>query len=308
MINRILIRIKVLQIVYSHYQNDNKDLKAAETELQFSLRKSYDLYHYLLLLIVELTTQQKQNIATRKAKFRPSYEEMNPNERFINNRFAAQVQSNQFLQKYITEQGISWSIDTDFIKSTLETVLNSPLYADYINNPVDNYEVDKEFWKNVFKKLICNNDDINEYLEDKSIYWNDDIEIVETFALKTIKRFQEEAGATQELLPMYKDKEDLQFATKLFRQTLLKSTELRERINKHLKNWETERIANMDLVILQVALAEIMNFPSIPVNVTLNEYIDNAKCYSTPKSGNFINGVLDSIIKELKSDNLLLKN
>ena len=308
MINRILIRIKVLQIVYSHYQNDNKDLKAAETELQFSLRKSYDLYHYLLLLIVELTTQQKQNIATRKAKFRPSYEEMNPNERFINNRFAAQVQSNQSLQKYITEQGISWSIDTDFIKSTLETVLTSPLYADYISNPVDNYEVDKEFWKNVFKKLICNNDNINEYLEDKSIYWNDDIEIVETFTLKTIKRFQEEAGATQELLPMYKDKEDLQFATKLFRQTLLKSTELRERINKHLKNWETERIANMDLVILQVALAEIMNFPSIPVNVTLNEYIDNAKCYSTPKSGNFINGVLDSIIKELKSENLLLKN
>lgn len=308
MINRILIRIKVLQIVYSHYQNDNKDLKAAETELQFSLRKSYDLYHYLLLLIVELTTQQKQNIATRKAKFRPSYEEMNPNERFINNRFATQVQSNQSLQKYVAEQGISWSNDTDFIKSTLETVLNSPLYADYINNPVDNYEVDKEFWKNTFKKLICNNDDIYEYLEDKSIYWNDDIEIVETFVLKSIKRFQEEAGATQELLPMYKDKEDLLFATKLFRQTLLKSTELRERINKHLKNWETERIANMDLVILQVALAEIMTFPSIPVNVTLNEYIDNAKCYSTPKSGNFVNGVLDSIIKELKSENLLLKN
>jgi N utilization substance protein B len=308
MINRILIRIKVLQIVYSHYQNDNKDLKAAETELQFSLRKSYDLYHYLLLLIVELTTQQKQKLATRKAKFRPSFEELNPNERFVNNKFAAQIQSNQSLQKYVSEQGVSWSNDIDFVKSTLETILSSQIYTDYINNPVDSYDIDKEFWKNVFKKLICNNDDINEYLEDKSIYWNDDIEIVETFVLKSIKRFEEAAGDTQELLPMFKDKEDLQFAIQLFRQTLLKSSEHRERINRHLKNWETERIANMDLVILQVALAEIMTFPSIPVNVTLNEYIDNAKCYSTPKSGNFINGVLDSIIKELKSENLLLKN
>ena len=308
MINRILIRIKVLQVVYSHYQNDNKDLKAAETELQFSLRKSYDLYHYLLLLIVELTTQQKQKIELRKAKLRPTLEDLKPNERFINNRFAAQILQNSSLQKYATEQGVSWSNDIDFVKRTLETVLSSTIYTDYINNPEDSYAVDKEFWKNVFKKLICNNDDVYEFLEDKSIYWNDDIEIVETFVLKSIKRFEEEAGEKQALLPMYKDEEDAQFAIKLFRQTLLKSTELRERINNHIKNWETERIANMDLIIMQVALAEILTLPSIPVNVTLNEYIDNAKCYSTPKSGNFINGILDSIIKELKSENLLLKN
>lgn len=308
MINRILIRIKVLQIVYSHYQNDNKDLKAAETELQFSLRKSYDLYHYLLLLIVELTTQQKQKIELRKAKFRPSQDDLNPNEKFINNRFAAQLLQNSSLQKYVTEQGLSWSNDIDFVKLTLESILSSTIYTDYINNPEDSYAVDQEFWKNVFKKVICNNENVYEYLEDKSIYWNDDIEIVETFVLKSIKRFDETAGGKQELLPMYKDNEDAQFAIKLFRQTLLKSAELRERINKHIKNWETERIANMDLVIMQVALAEILTFPSIPVNVTLNEYIDNAKCYSTPKSGNFINGILDSIIKELKSENLLLKN
>ena len=147
-----------------------------------------------------------------------------------------------------------------------------------------------------------------EYLEDKSIYWNDDIEIVETFALKTIKKFEEKKGSKQALLPMFKDLEDKAFAIKLFRQSLLKGKEYRERIDKHMKNWETERIANMDLIIMQVALAEILSFPTIPINVTLNEYIDAAKYYSTPKSGTFINGILDSIVNELKKEKLLLKD
>lgn len=308
MINRILIRIKVLQIVYSFYQNGNKDLKAAENELLFSLKKSYDLYHFLLLLIVELTYQQKRNLEFRKSKYFPTHEELHPNKRLVDNRFAALIEKNEALQKYITEEGISWSMDSDFIKSTLEMILASDLYTEYLDNPEDSFDVDKEFWRNVFKKLIYNNIEIEEYLEDKSIYWNDDIEIIETFVLKTIKKLEEKEGAKQALLPMFKDLEDHSFAIKLFRQTLLNGVDYRERINKHLKNWETERIANMDLIIMQVALAEILTFPSIPINVTLNEYIDSAKCYSTPKSGNFINGILDSVIKELKSEKLLFKD
>lgn len=308
MINRILIRIKVLQIVYSYYQNGNGDLKVAENELLFSLQKSYDLYHYLLLLIVDVTHLQCRILETRKCKYMPTEAELNPNTRFIDNRFAAQLADNAALQKYLSEQGLSWSNDEEFVKSVLDLILSSDLYAAYLENPDDSYDTDKEFWRAVFKKLICGNEMIEDYLEDKSIYWNDDIEIVETFALKTIKQFEEKKGSKQPLLPMFKDLEDKSFAIKLFRQTLLKGKEYRERIDKHMKNWETERIANMDLIIMQVALAEIMTFPTIPVSVTLNEYIDAAKYYSTPKSGTFINGILDSIVSELKKDKLLLKD
>lgn len=308
MINRILIRIKVLQIVYSFYQNGNNDLKVAENELLFSLRKSYDLYHYFLLLIIEVTNLQKRTLDIKKNKYMPTHAELNPNTRLIDNRFAAQVAENAALQKYVAEQGLSWANDEEFVKSVLDIILASDLYNEYLDNENDSYETDKEFWRCVFKKLICGNEVIEDFLEDKSIYWNDDIEIVETFTLKTIKKFEEKNGSKQELLPMFKDLEDHSFAIKLFRQTLLKGAEYRERINNHMKNWETERIANMDLIIMQVALAEIMTFPSIPINVTLNEYIDTAKYYSTPKSGNFINGILDSIVSELKKEKVLLKD
>ncbi|KKB52771.1 MULTISPECIES: transcription antitermination factor NusB [Parabacteroides] len=308
MINRILIRIKVLQIVYSFYQNGNNDLKVAENELLFSLRKSYDLYHYFLLLIIEVTNLQKRTLDVKKNKYMPTHAELNPNTRLIDNRFAAQVAENAALQKYVAEQGLSWANDEEFVKSVLDIILASDLYNEYLDNENDSYETDKEFWRCVFKKLICGNEVIEDFLEDKSIYWNDDIEIVETFTLKTIKKFEEKNGSKQELLPMFKDLEDHSFAIKLFRQTLLKGAEYRERINNHMKNWETERIANMDLIIMQVALAEIMTFPSIPINVTLNEYIDTAKYYSTPKSGNFINGILDSIVSELKKEKVLLKD
>ncbi|WP_455641132.1 transcription antitermination factor NusB [Parabacteroides sp.] len=308
MINRILIRIKVLQIVYSFYQNGNNDLKVAENELLFSLRKSYDLYHYFLLLIIEVTNLHRRTLDAKKNKYMPTDAELNPNTRLIDNRFAAQVAENEALQKYVAEQGLSWANDEEFIKNVLDIILASDLYNEYLDNENDSYETDKEFWRCVFKKLICGNEQIEDFLEDKSIYWNDDIEIVETFTLKTIKKFEEKNGSKQELLPMFKDLEDQSFAIKLFRQTLMKGSEFRERINKHMKNWETERIANMDLIIMQVALAEIMTFPSIPINVTLNEYIDTAKYYSTPKSGVFINGILDSIVSELKKEKVLLKD
>lgn len=307
MINRILIRIKVLQIVYSYYQNGNGDLKVAENELLFSLQKSYDLYHYLLLLIVELTQMERRIQETRKNKYMPTVEDLNPDMRLVNNRFTAQLADNLLLQKYQKEQGISWADDEAFLKGLLEQIKASELYADYVRNPEDNYETDREFWRAAFKKLICGSEFVEEYLEDKSIYWNDDIEIVETFVLKSIKQFEEAKGAKQPLLPMFKDAQDKAYAVQLFRKTLVKGQEYRELIEQHLRNWESERIASMDFIIMQMAVAELVNFPSIPTNVTMNEYIDLAKHYSTPKSGNFINGVLDSVTNQLKKEGKLLK-
>ena len=169
MINRILIRIKVLQIVYSYYQNGNGDLKVAENELLFSLQKSYDLYHYLLLLIVELTQMERRIQEARKNKYMPTVEDLNPDMRLVNNRFTAQLADNLLLQKYQKEQGISWVDDEAFLKGLLEQIKASELYADYVRNPEDNYETDREFWRAAFKKLICGSEFVEEYLEDKSI-------------------------------------------------------------------------------------------------------------------------------------------
>jgi len=307
MINRILIRIKVLQIVFAFYQNGNNDLSVAENELHLSLRRSYDLYYYFLLLIVEITHLHENRLAMRKHRYMPTKEDLHPNTRLIDNRFARQVETNEMLRKYIKEHGVSWANETDFVKNVLEIILTSDIYADYLNDPVDTYETDREFWRAVFRHLICGNDEIEEALEVISIYWNDDVEIIETFVLKTIKRFDESNGSRQELLPMYKDDEDAEFAHLLFHKSIQHDDEYRALINRHTTNWESERVASMDMVIMQVALAEILNFPKIPVSVTMNEYIDAARFYSTPKSGQFINGVLDSIIKELKKRKLLLK-
>lgn len=307
MINRVLIRIKVLQIVFAYYQNGSNDLRVAENELLLSLRRSYDLYYYFLLLIVEVTRLHERWLDTRKHKYLPTEEELNPNMRLVNNRLARQIEANGKLQAYVKEHGVSWVNETDFVKRVLELILNSELYAEYKDSEDDSYETDREFWRAVFRKLICRNEELENALEDISIYWNDDIEIIQTFVIKTIKRFEEAHGSRQELLPMFKDEEDRDFAIQLFRKTLLYGEEYRERIDRHLRNWESERVANMDLYIMQMALAELLHFPNIPVNVTLNEYIDAAKAYSTPKSGTFINGILDSIVQELAQEKLLFK-
>ncbi|SCQ17890.1 transcription antitermination factor NusB [Tannerella forsythia] len=307
MINRVLIRIKVLQIVFAYYQNGSDDLKMAENELLLSLRRSYDLYYYFLLLIVEVTRLHERQLDTRKHKYLPTSDELNPNMRLVNNRLARQIEANEKLQAYVKEHGVSWINETDFVKRVLELILNSELYAEYKDSEDDSYETDREFWRAVFRKLICRNEELENALEDISIYWNDDIEIIQTFVIKTIKRFEEAHGSRQELLPMFKDEEDRDFAIQLFRKTLLYGEEYRERIDRHLRNWESERVANMDLYIMQMALAELLHFPNIPVNVTLNEYIDAAKAYSTPKSGTFINGILDSIVQELAQEKLLFK-
>ncbi|OAV75619.1 Transcription termination factor (N utilization substance protein B) [Bacteroidales bacterium Barb7] len=308
MVNRILIRIKVLQIVYAFYQNENSDMQKAEKELLFSLQKAYDLYLYLLILPLAVTNLYERVTDKRKRRYMPSQEDMNPDTRLVNNRFTALLSQNEALSQKVAENSLSWENDTDFIKTILDILLASDLYAEYLQNPDDSFETDREFWRAFFKQYICGNEIVETCFEDKSLYWNDDIDIVETFVLKTFKRFDASAESGGELLPMFKDEDDREFAVALFRQTLLHGQEYRKRIDKHLKNWETERVAFMDMIIMQVAVAEIMTFPSIPVNVSFNEYIDAAKYYSTPKSGTFINGVLNSIVQELKSEHLLFKN
>ncbi len=307
MINRELIRLKVVQVIYAYYQNEGKSVEAAEKELFYSLSKAYDLYNYLLLLMVELTRFADRRIDNRRHKLRPTYEDLNPNTRFIDNAFMAQLAANKQLEEFGKNQKRSWDDESEFVKRLFEQIEASDVYQAYMAKESLTYEDDRELWRKLYRTFIAQNDDIDELLEDQSLYWNDDKTIVDTFVLKTIKRFDPENGDGQELLPEFRDDEDKEFASKLFRNAINNAEAYRGLMAGNTKNWNMERLAFMDILIMQVALAEILSFPSIPVSVSLNEYVEIAKMYSTPKSGGFINGMLDTIVNQLKKENKLNK-
>lgn len=308
MINRILIRIRVIQIVYAWYQNRNKSITQVEKELLLGLQKSYDLYFYFLLLMVEITDLYKRRVETNMNKFLPSEEDLNPKKHLINNQFIEQLRNNKMFVKHLTERPMSWESNINFVRSMLDNIIASDTYKEYSKIEKPTYKDDKDFWRKVFKSIIYRNEELDDILEDESIFWNDDIEIVQSFVHKTIKQFKQSEGTDQLLLPMFNNDEDREYATKLIRESLLNELSYREQITRHAKNWDFERIAFMDVIIMQVAIAELYAFNSIPINVTLNEYIDIAKSYSTPKSSTFINGILDAVVTESKKNKTLLKN
>ena len=308
MINRTIIRIKVLQIVYAYYQKNSIDLSHAENELMIGLQKSYDLYHYLLLLIIYITHTEQKRLDLRKNKLLATEAERNPNRRLADNRLVELLNRNKQLQKYANDMGIFRNNEEIFfLRSTLNKILQSDIYNEYLESD-DTFESDRNFWIKILKQLILIDNDLDEELENRSIYWNDDLEVIGAFVIKTIKRLTVETPAEQILFPMFKDMEDKNFAFKLLHHSLLDEKDNSQRIKNQVNNWDIERLAQMDLLIIQIALAELCNFPSIPISVTLNEYIDLARYYSTPKSPVFINGILDAIVKELKNEKILFKS
>lgn len=308
MINRVLIRLKIIQIIYAYYQNGSKNLDAGEKELFFSLSKAYDLYNYLLMLMVAVTEYAQKRIDVAKAKHNPTEAEKNPNTKFVDNKFVAQLSVNKQLHDFVDNQKRTWNTEQEFVKELYDTIVASDIYMEYMASEDFSYAADREFWRKLYKTFIFNNESLDAVLEDQSLYWNDDKEIVDTFVLKTIKRFDESKGAEQELLPEFKDMEDQEFARRLFRRTILNADYYRHLISENVKNWDLDRVAFMDVIIMQTALAEILSFPNIPVSVSLNEYVEIAKLYSTSKSGSFINGTLDGIVNQLKKEGKLTKN
>lgn len=307
MVNRVLIRIKVVQILYSYYLKKSNDLAAAEKELIFSLNKSYELYHLLLLLLITLTREEQLRIDAAKNKIYFSASDSHPNMKLAENLFIAKLATNKQLQEYVERQKISWAEEGDFLRYMLNKIKSSDLYGAYVSSVEQSFETDREFWKKVFKTIIVPDENFLNLLESQSLYWNDDLDIISTFVLKSIKKYDEQSSDDQELLPMFKDDDDLEFARRLFRESVLAIDRNRNLIDLHAKNWEIERVALMDVVIMSVALVEIETFPEIPLKVSLNEYIEIAKSYSTAKSGHFINGILDSIIVQLKKEGKLTK-
>ena len=306
MINRKLIRVKIVQLTYAYYQNGHHNMDTAEKELLFSLSKAYDLYNYLLGLIVAITQEERRrvDIATRRAE-REGTE--TPSQRFAFNKFATQLEENKQLNLFMEDKKMSWENDVEAVRKLCDQIERSPLYQEYMMSDAEDYETDRELWRRIYRTLIQGNEDLDAILEEKSLYWNDDKEIVDTFVLKTIKRFDPGNKADQELLPEYDDTEDREYALKLFRSTILNADTYQRYMSETSRNWNFSRLAYMDVVLMQIAIAEMLTFPNIPISVTINEYVDLAKLYSTPKSGGYINGMLDAIARHLVDTGRLLK-
>lgn len=298
MINRDLIRIKVVQLTYAYYQNGNHNIDKAEKELLFSLSKAYGLYNYLLSLIVSITQEERRRVEVLTNRAKREGTDV-PSERFVYNKFAVQLEENKQLNLFLEGQQYRWEDDMEAVRKLCDQIEQSVIYQEYMAGDDDSYDADREIWRKIYRTLIQENEDLDAILEEKSLYWNDDKEIVDTFVIKTIKRFDPVNKADQELLPEFKDEEDRDFAVKLFRSTILNADTYQRYMSETSRNWDFSRLAYMDVVVMQIAIAEMLTFPNIPVSVTINEYVELAKLYSTPRSGGYINGMLDAIARYL---------
>ena len=306
MINRELIRNKIVQLTYAYYQNGNQNIDTAEKELFFSLSKAYDLYIIMLSLIVAITKEahRQYDIATAKARRENTPE---PSPRFIYNRLAMQLEMNEQLADLNSMQKVKWSDYPEILTKVYKQIAESEFYDDYMSDSTDDYATDREIWRKLYRTIIEDNDDIDAMLESESLYWNDDKEIVDSFVVKTIKRFDEKNRESQELMPEFDSNDDREFARKLFRAAILNGNEYQQLMGEASKNWDLSRLAYMDIIIMQIAIAEMLTFPSIPISVTINEYIELAKRYSTPRSGGYVNGMLDAIARYLIDNGRMMK-
>jgi transcription antitermination protein NusB len=307
MISRRLIRVKILQVLYAEYNKQNQNLSQSEKELFFSINKSYDLYHLLLLLPVELIKADEQRIENSKLKLMPAHEDINPNTRFRDNKLVNQLRNNKQLNRYVTENKINWVNNHDLIKGLYSQIKEQEYFQRIMGSKSNTYEDDKYLILKIMEEEVPNYKALEYTLEELSIFWNDDIDFILNMAIKTLKSFKISDNSDKKLMPLFKKEDDKEYAKQLFRKVFLNRNDYNTLIKKHSQNWEFDRIAIMDILIMQMALAEIMEFNSIPIKVSLNEYIEIAKDYSTSNSNTFINGILDNVVKDLKTENRIIK-
>jgi N utilization substance protein B len=309
MINRELIRLKLVQITYSYYQSGGKNPAAAEKELLLSLSRAYDLYNSMLLLMLELNRMALRLLEMRQSRANRLGETDLVNAKFVENRFMKQLESNKQLKEYRNNnQRFDWADQEEYVRSLYGKIEESEFYNAYMTSGKNSYEEDREVWRLIYRHLICNNEELDAVLEEMDLYWNDDKVIVDTFVLKTINRFTPESTDEQPLMPEYKDSSDQDFAIRLLDKAISNKDYYYDLIASTTRKWDIKRVALMDRIILQIALAEIISFPGIPVSVSINEYVEIAKMYSTSKSGKYINATLDNIAKRLIEENKLIKN
>lgn len=308
MLNRRHLRIKVLQALYAYFQSNEDSFKRTENELMQAVEKIYDLYIYLLLTFSEVKSIAESRIEENKKKIRPSEEDLHPNMKFIENEIISMLEGSKELRRISEERKVNWVGDEhrEMFRKMFLQIKDSETYIDYMNNELDDYEVDKNFAVELFKTEIANSPLLYNFFEEKSIHWMDDIDLACSMVIKTIKAI--EKGEVVDILPLYKKDDDEQdFIRDLLRKTISLDKENELLIDDLTKNWELDRIAKMDIILMKMAITELQIFSNIPTKVTLNEYIEISKFYSTPKSNGFINGILDKAIDRLQKEKKIVK-
>lgn len=325
MISRRQLRIKALAVLYACNRKELDDLDAAEQELTLSIRKSYDLYHYLLLLLIALSDLAREKVVLSANKRMPGPEDLNPNKRFAENRLIAQLRNNEALRLYVgampslwtrkdrlnsmrslsrwlSTRGLSWDDYPEVVRSLFSDMTRWEVYNAYMTSEDSSYRADQRFIRELVTKLVPASEDLAASLEEQSVYWNDDLPFVSSMIRNSLSKFREHDDGRNIIMPLlFTNDDDEQFVRVLLRKSILNGEKNNAMIDSHTTNWEVERIALMDKLVMQLAITELVEFPEVPVKVTLNEYIEIAKEYCTAKSSTFVNGILDKIVKEMRA-------
>ncbi|HUX97799.1 MAG TPA: transcription antitermination factor NusB [Bacteroidales bacterium] len=307
MISRRLLRIKALMALYAFNRREDDNLPQAESELIFSINKTYELYHYLLLLLVDIADLASEKIDQALQKKMPGPEDLNPRRRFVDNYIISKLRNNKALNDYLSSKKLSWVNNPHIPRILYNKMVAWDVYREYMASETITFQSDRKFIIRMVTEFFAASEDLNSNLEEQSIYWNDDMEYITAMVEKTLRKFKADSDENTSLMPLYKNEEDAEFVKILFRKAILHSKKSSELIDKNTTNWEVERIALMDILVMKLAITEIFEFPEIPVKVTLNEYIEIAKYYCTSKSSNFVNGILDNIVKEMREEGLFNK-
>jgi N utilization substance protein B len=307
MLARRHIRIKVLQALYGFYRDDNPDMVSALKNLTRSLDRIYDLYLYDLVSLTEILSAAEGRISLGRKKHMPRADEVNPNQNFVNNRVLLLLKNNVRLNKMVAEKHISWAEYKEHFKKVVIKLMDDEEFQRYMRIEEPSFADDKKLVKYIYATYVSENEFLHNIYEDMSIHWADDLDAAQMMTSKTIKTLKEDSDEYHPLVKLYKDKEDETFGVQLFRKVVGSSKIYETLIAERTKNWESDRIATVDNILMKMAIAEFLGFQEIPVKVTLNEYIELAKEYSTPKSATFINGVLDKLVIDLREKNEIIK-
>ncbi|WP_406823377.1 transcription antitermination factor NusB [Pedobacter sp. KACC 23697] len=308
MLNRRHLRIKALQNIFAWHMADKKDIKGDLKTLMQSIDSVYEMYIWMLSLMVEVTEFTANDAAERANKFIKTAEDINPNMKLLHNKFSVLLQQNPEYVSAIKKYKVDWGFDPEIRKTVYNSLKASKEYADYLADPNESLESSKDIIKYIFRKIILKNQAIIQVFEEKFINWQVDHEVMKGMVAKTLKNFTSEDPFKNKLTEISADwVEDSKFVQDLFVHTLQNDAKYQDMIADRTKNWESERIALMDTILMKMAICELLNFPSIPVKVTINEYLELSKDYSTPKSNSFINGILDKILGDLKKNNTIKK-
>ena len=308
MLNRRHIRVKVMQALYALHQSENPDLLKEEKFLNASTAQMYDLYLILIDLLVEIHAHAKDILERSQQKMLATESEKNPNLKFVNNPVLIKLSENELLQKELKKAKLNnWRLDSEYVVLLYNALLESDFYADYMASASADFKQDRDFVIDFFAKIVAPNDKLYDYLEDYRLTWVDDLPVVNTTIVKRLGKLKPNSPESTILPKLYKDEEDRQFAKDLLLRTARNDEEYEAEILGNTPNWDQDRIAALDKILIKMALCEFLRFSSIPVKVTINEYLELSKEYSTPKSSIFVNGVLDRLVKKYKKDNRLNK-